>query len=235
MVRLLVSAGAGLAAGLLVSLAGLDNRWFQDSSVIIALSSGWTVGAGVFVILIVADLWRLDGPRTRAWGTREDPSRGWSRSIIIAAAFVALAAVGALMAKSQSAKGASVFLVAGLAVATVFAAWFLIHTVYTLRYAEMYYALDDDGGSRAAANPAELEAQKSTKPIDFPGVAEPCYADFAYFAFNLGLTYQVSDTTVGRTALRRVILVHCLLSYLYSTAILATIINVVIGLMQSPS
>jgi uncharacterized membrane protein len=233
LVRLVISAAAGAAAGLLLSLAGLDEQWFEDSSLIVALSAGWTVGALVYVGLSAAHLWHLDGPKTHAWATREDPSRGWSRSLVLTAALVALAAVGALISKSQTGHGGSVFLVAGLAVAAVFAAWLLIHTVYALRYAEMYFGFDGDAGARAAVNAREAEAQRRVKPIDFPGVDQPTYADFAYFSFNLGLTFQVSDTTVGRTALRKVIMVHCILSYLYSTAILASIINMVIGLVQN--
>jgi uncharacterized membrane protein len=60
----------------------------------------------------------------------------------------------------------------------------------------------------------------------------PMYADFTYFAFNLGMTFQVSDTSVTSPQIRRLVLGHCLLSYFFATAITATVINLVVGLVS---
>ena len=55
------------------------------------------------------------------------------------------------------------------------------------------------------------------------------YRDFFYFSYNLGMTYQVSDTDVTSPEIRPVVLRHCLLSYVFGAAILATTINLVAG------
>jgi uncharacterized membrane protein len=87
----------------------------------------------------------------------------------------------------------------------------MIHTVYALRYAEIYYR-DPVGG------------------VDFGDTKSPVYADFAYLAFTLGMTFQVSDTTLSRREFRAAALRQALLSYLFGTIIIATTINLIAGL-----
>jgi uncharacterized membrane protein len=89
--------------------------------------------------------------------------------------------------------------------------WLLVHTVYTLRYAMLYYAGRDGG-------------------IDFNQTTSPRYSDFAYLAFTLGMTFQVSDTDLKTPAIRATALRHALLSYLFGAVIVATMINLVAGL-----
>jgi uncharacterized membrane protein len=60
----------------------------------------------------------------------------------------------------------------------------------------------------------------------------PDYRDFAYVAFTIGMTYQVSDTAIVTKAMRRVALRHTLLSYLFGAVIGATVLNVVVGLFR---
>jgi len=91
--------------------------------------------------------------------------------------------------------------------------WAVVHTVYTLRYAAAYYG-EPAGG------------------IGFNGGEPPSYRDFAYLAFTIGMTFQVSDTALQTTALRRTALRHALLSYLFGTGILAVTINLVAGLRR---
>jgi uncharacterized membrane protein len=89
-----------------------------------------------------------------------------------------------------------------------------LHLMYTTRYAHHYYS-EPVGG------------------IDFNSDDPPSYRDFCYFSYNLGMTYQVSDTGVSSAAIRSVVLRHCLLSYLFGTVILAATINLVAGLITS--
>ncbi|MGH9277374.1 MAG: DUF1345 domain-containing protein, partial [Acidimicrobiales bacterium] len=90
-------------------------------------------------------------------------------------------------------------------------AWAVVHSVYTLRYARLYY---QEGGG-----------------IDFSQAADPDYRDFAYVAFTIGMTYQVSDTEVASRSIRHTVLRHALLSFVFGTAILAVTINVVASLL----
>ena len=72
---------------------------------------------------------------------------------------------------------------------------------------------------------------RSPAGIDFNGDQLPAFRDFLYFSYNLGMTYQVSDTSVSSSAIRQVVLRHCLLSYVFGTSILATTINLVVGIV----
>jgi uncharacterized membrane protein len=99
---------------------------------------------------------------------------------------------------------------AGLAVLSVALSWILLHTLYALRYARLYYA---QGGG-----------------ISFNQDEPPRYSDFAYLAFTLGMTYQVSDTNISRSDIRGAALGHALLSFLFGSFVLATTINLIAGL-----
>ena len=99
----------------------------------------------------------------------------------------------------------------GLALASVVLSWGMVHTIFTLRYAHLYY----DGTSGG---------------VDFNDSGPPTYADFAYLAFTFGMTFQVSDTALTSQPIRRTALRHGLLSYLFGTGILATSINLVVSL-----
>jgi uncharacterized membrane protein len=99
-----------------------------------------------------------------------------------------------------------------LGVLSVVLAWGVVHTVYTLRYADIYYRT---GGG-----------------IDFNDDPMPDYRDFAYLAFTIGMTYQVSDTSLQTKTIRRTALRHSLLSYLFGTAIIAVMVNIVAGIVR---
>jgi len=91
-------------------------------------------------------------------------------------------------------------------------AWTTVQTIYTLRYAREYYG-DRVGG------------------INFGGEEPPDYHDFAYLAFTVGMTYQVSDTTITAHVIRRTVLRHAILSFVFATAFIAVLVNVVGGLL----
>lgn len=99
---------------------------------------------------------------------------------------------------------------AALGIASVIGAWLVVHTVYTSRYAPLYYSDDPDG-------------------IDFNQAEPPAFADFAYLAFTMGKTYQVSDTDLQTRPIRVTALRHALLSYLLGAVVSATAINLVAG------
>lgn len=103
-----------------------------------------------------------------------------------------------------------------LAPATWELALAVVNTVFTLRYADIFFSLPAEG-------------------IDFGGAGEseaPSYRDFAYLAFTIGMTYQVSDTTLRDRRLRRAVLNHALLSYVFGVVIVATSINLIAGLVR---
>ena len=148
---------------------------------------------------------------TAAHATREDPSRPVSDVLLIAAAVVSLGAVGIVLVQANSEQGAAQDLLAAVGVATVALSWLVVHTVYTLQYARLYYSGDPGG-------------------IDFNQAGPPRYADFAYLSLTLGMTFQVSDTDLQESTIRATALRQALLSYLFGVVIVATTINLIASL-----
>lgn len=98
--------------------------------------------------------------------------------------------------------------------------WILLHTIYTLRYAHLYYSVSLDNPK---AHPSGL---------DFPETTEPDYLDFAYFAFIIGMTFQVSDVRVTSSVIRRFVLLHGLIAFVFNTIVVALTINIIAGLSK---
>jgi len=142
---------------------------------------------------------------------------GWTSSGStnwIVASIVSLGAVGLVIVDAGQSGSASSLAQVFLSVLSVIASWTVIHTLFTLRYARLYFLDGTEGG------------------IDFGSDDRPRYSDFAYVAFTLGMTYQVSDTTLRSARLRATALRHVLLSYLFGAVIIAVTINLVAGLMR---
>jgi uncharacterized membrane protein len=170
----------------------------------------WCVTASTFVALAWVTLLTADNERTRALASREDESRLTADLLVVSACVASLIGVSFILLKASTAKGAAVVALTGLGVVGVVLAWATVHTIFTLRYADLYYS---HGGG-----------------IDFNENEDPDYRDFAYLAFTIGMTYQVSDTDLKTKTIRRTALKHALLSYLFGTAIIAITINIVAGL-----
>lgn len=94
--------------------------------------------------------------------------------------------------------------------------WILVHTLFTLRYAHIYYGNDVDNPTNHAGG------------LQFPNDKRPEYLDFAYFSFVLGMTFQVSDVPITSKAIRRLVLFHSLISFAYNTIMIALVINVTV-------
>jgi uncharacterized membrane protein len=152
----------------------------------------------------------MDADQTRGWVTREDPTRWVSDVVILSASVASLGGVAYVVA-AGSHTGARAIEAAVVGILTVGASWFAVHTLFTVHYARLYYS-DEPGG------------------INFHDPEQPRFRDFAYVAFTVGMTYQVSDTEIGLTSIRGTVLRHALLSYLLGAVILAVTINLIAGL-----
>jgi uncharacterized membrane protein len=132
--------------------------------------------------------------------------------LTLCAAVASLAAVGIVLVRAHHTHGAVQIGLATLGLISIAVSWLTVHTIFTLRYAEIYYA-EPVGG------------------IDFnePELL-PTYKDFAYLAFTVGMTYQVSDTNLKTSDIRHTALRHGLLSYLFGSLILAAAVNIIAGL-----
>ena len=172
--------------------------------------TGFVAGGLAFAVPLLVHVLRHDAPSTRARVEGRDGDAAWYDVVVITVGLASLAGVGILLVGGQ-AKGTAQVLDALVGVAAVAVGWLCVHTVYLLRYARVYYA-------------------SPRPPIDFNQDEDPTFSDFAYFSFNLGMAYQVSDTDLKTSAVRRVVLGHTLLAYLYGTIVIASTINLVAGI-----
>jgi uncharacterized membrane protein len=182
----------------------------------LAVIGGWDAAALTFLATVWPIVLRADGAHTEQLATREDETRGSAAALVITASVASLLGVGFALVLAGRANGAPRVLLIALALLTVMTSWTVINTVYTLRYAHLHY------GSGAEA----ITFGDSTGP------EQPDYRDFAYVAFTIGMTYQVSDTTVRDRRTRRTVLIQALLSYLFGVVIVAGAINLVAGLVR---
>jgi len=201
--RVAWSAVAGVAA------AGVAARFLAWQA---AVLTGWLVAVALFLATTWWLLLRLDAAETAQHATRLDESRFVADGVLLAAATASLLAVGLLLVKGAHEGGAAEAVFTGLSVASVVGSWATVQTVFTLRYGHLYYG--------------------AAPGIDFNTDEDPTYRDFAYLAFTIGMTYQVSDTNITNRAIRATALRHGLLSFVFGTIIIAMTINVVAGLVK---
>ncbi len=199
--RLIVMVGVGVVAA---GLSGATGAWRYAPLI------GWDAAATSFSVGVWAAVGRMNAAETAAHAHREDPTRATTDLLLLAASVASLLAVGIVLVAASSAHGSTKGLLAGLAAASVALSWLVVHTLFTLRYARLYYM---SGGG-----------------VSFNQDDPPRYADFAYLSFTIGMTFQVSDTDLKTTAIRSVALRHALLSYLFGAVILATTVNFIVSL-----
>jgi len=186
-------------------LTGVFGDWLY------APAAGWAVAALVYNAWVWFTIAPMEHVRTAAHSQAEDPGRRTSDLLILLAALGSLAAVVLVMVGGTHAVGSGRFLLALLALTCTGMSWLLVHTLFTLRYAEIYYSGEPGG-------------------IAFNQDEPPQYTDMAYMAFSVGMTYQVSDTNITSRAMRSAVLRHSLLAFVFGTGILATTINLVVSL-----
>jgi uncharacterized membrane protein len=174
---------------------------------------GWDVLAVVFCGWVWSAVWGLDGESTASHAQRENPGRDLADLVLLGAAAASLIAVGVVLFGAGQAAGNLKYVPAGLALVSVFVSRTLVHTVFTLKYARLYYRGQAGG-------------------IDFNQSAAPGYSDFAYLSFTIGMTFQVSDTNTESRQIRRTALRHAWLSFPLGAVIIATSINLVSGLAK---
>lgn len=186
-------------------LTGLVGDWIYAPAI------AWTVAALVYNAWVWLKIAPMDARQTAAHALEEDPGQRLSDLLILLAALGSLAAVVLVMVGSKDVTGTGRLLLALLAMTCTAMSWLMVHTLFTLRYTEIYYS-DEPGG------------------IGFNQDEPPQYTDIAYMAFSVGMTYQVSDTNITTRAMRSAVFRHSLLAFVFGTGILATTINLVVSL-----
>lgn len=203
-----VRLGAALFAGAVVAVVVALVAAWQG-----ALLFFWVAAAIAWVVPVWVTVLPLDATQASHFATREDPHGAAADSLLLSASVAALGAVILGILKASGARGGERPLLLAAGIAAIVASWGVVHTVFTLRYAGIYYTAQKGG-------------------IDFNEDDRPVYADFAYLAFTIGMTYQVSDTDLTVKEMRHAALRHALLSYVLGTVIIAATINVAAGLAK---
>lgn len=209
--RLLIGLGlAGIAFGLLLVVR---------MEIFTRLVAAFDVFALVVLFMSWFTFFTTGHEHIRQQAQEQDAGRTLIFIIIIILALACLLAVIVLLGNSKNIGLISQDWHTPISFLAVCLSWFLIHTVFTLRYAHLYY-----GNNKIKPNIHQ-------GGVDFPGDGHPDYLDFAYFSFVIGMTAQVSDIAVISTEIRRLVLLHSILSFGFNTGILALTINAVANLV----
>jgi uncharacterized membrane protein len=205
--RVLAAAAVGVVTACFVA-------WFSPWQLTVLV--GWDATALTVILTVWTSVGRFTPEQTEEFALREDNTRAGSQLLLLGAALVSL--VGVVLAFVKGGHGSQVeeAVLKSVGVLTIVCSWVLVHTVFALRYAHLYYT-------------------RPTGGIDFKshGAEEPDYRDFAYTAFTVGMTFQVSDTDITTRTIRRQVLSHALISFLFGAVILATTVNVIAGLLNN--
>jgi uncharacterized membrane protein len=181
-----------------------------------AIVAGWDAAAVAFLVTVWPIIIRADGSQAAQIAKNEDQTRGSATVLLAGASVASLLGVGFAISLAGGKSGPLQGLLIGVAVLTVVVSWTVVNTVFTLRYADLHFGSAETGIAFA----------------DSDGPDVPTYRDFAYVAFTIGMCYQVSDTTIRDRNIRRTVLSHAMLSYLFGVAIVGGSVNLIAGLVH---
>lgn len=180
------------------------------------LMIGWNTFSACMIIMSWVSFFITDSKQIREQAKVQDPSRTTVFIIILVSTLVSFLAVLLLiLSKGNQNNGSSWRII--IAISGMLLSWILIHTIFTLRYAHIYYG---DHQTKPNTHAGGLE---------FPGDAKPEYLDFAYYSFVLGMTFQVSDVQITSKRFRSLAMLHGLLSFGFNTIMIALTINLIAG------
>ena len=201
--RLAVSAFVGLP------LVGVLSIW---RPVIESALMGWCAFATINLLLAWLCVHRANPRETQTSVAEQDQSSAVMLVTIVASAAISLVAIAFLLSTSKEQPFSARLAHMLLAVTTIALSWLLMHARFGFHYAHCYY---------------RKYAKNGDEPVfNFPGTHSPDYLDFMYFSYVLGMTSQVSDVTINTRAMRRLALLHGLISFTFNLLIVAFFINV---------
>ena len=209
--KLLISVGFAILAFVLFPITHLNTMAH--------LMIGWDVFCVSTITLSFITFFTINSQQVCYQCSKQDESRVVIFIIVLVATLASLLAVLLLITSKSEDKIAKEWQLP-IAIIGMMSSWLLVHTIFAFRYAHIYY-----GDSKSPAD-------KNGTGLDFPGDKAPDYLDFAYFSFVLGMTFQVSDISITSKRLRKLALLHSLVSFGFNTIVVALTINIVAGLGQ---
>lgn len=195
----------------LLVAAALPSRWLFISRVL----TGWNAAILILVPLIYLRMRRLDARQLRSFYEEEDPTALLILVFVIAAALLSVAAIVALLATLKHVAPAERVAHLALAIMTIASSWLLVHTMFTLHYADMYYSV----------------VEGEPPPLAFPETRQPLLWDFLYFSFTIGVACQTADVATTQTGIRKTVTLHSIIAFVFNLFILGIAINVSAGLL----
>jgi len=183
------------------------------------LAISWDLSVAMFLGFTAWVITQCARERMRGTVLTNDQGRVGVLMLVLFAIVASIAAIFFLLEKPKGGGGPPALQVA-IAIATIICSWLMTHVMFALHYAHRFYRDD----------PSTPEAD-ATGGLKFPGEESPHYWDFLYFAFVIGMTSQVSDVQVTSHGMRRLVLLHGILSFAFYTIVLALSINIVAGLI----
>ncbi len=205
--RLLIAATIGIAVYL-----ALPGQWPAISRLLVA----WNGGVLLFLMMVFRWMTSLSAEQICDRFAEEDEGTTLISIIVVSVAVLSLAAIVAVLSTLRHVTGAERVAHLALAAGTLFSSWLLVPTIFTSQYADLFYSAD-----------------AARRPLQFPRTEMPVFWDFAYFSFTISCACQTSDVSTMDAPIRRVVLAHTLVSFLFNAAILGFAINVGAGLIGS--
>lgn len=209
-IRFLISLCVGLAVGLLAPIEDVIPR----------ILAGWNAGGWLYLLLIGIKMARAEVEGIKREAGIERESRIAVLFIVSFGSVFAMLALFAQLMALKSEHGSDRDISIAVSVLTILLSWLLIHTVFALFYAHEFHS-EGKGGARGSGG-----------GLEFPDDRTPDYLDFLYFSFVVGTTAQTSDVAVCSRAMRRVVMLHGILSFFFNTAVIALAVNLAAQLVQ---
>jgi uncharacterized membrane protein len=203
--RIWIALGAGAAA-----FCCLPPSWSLLSRVLV----GWDTGVTLFLVLVYIWMSRLTAEQICSRYIEEDETAPFLLVVVTVAALLSLIAIVEPLASLRHVVGRERIGHFALAAATLIDSWLLVPTMFTTHYADMFYSVG-----------------KAERPLSFPQTEMPAFWDFAYFSFTIAAACQTADVLTTRSSIRKVVIAHELISFLFNASILGFAINVTAGLI----
>jgi uncharacterized membrane protein len=187
-----------------------------DWSVLSRVLVAWDGGVLLFLVLIVIWMLRLSAAQICKKYIEEDESAPFILLAVIIAALLSVVAIIEPLANMRQVTGTARIAHFALAAVTLINSWLLVPTMFATHYADMFYSV-----------------KANARPLRFPDTPEPVFWDFAYFSFTISAACQTADVSTTGSGIRRVVLLHTLVAFVFNASILGFAINVTAGLLGS--
>ncbi len=180
------------------------------------LMIGWDFFGITYILISIFTLLSTNTSQIRSIAQKQDMGHQFLFIIMVMASITSMISI-ALLIKSTQTWLLDKQLIAAIYLAGVIVCWLMVHIIYAFHYAHMYYGNDTENKNTHRGG------------LNFPGKRQPDYVDFAYFSFVIGMTFQVSDVVIEDPQIRRVVLFHALIAFVFNTVIVALSVNAIVN------